>query len=154
MEFSISVSFQVAWEEDERGFCQGSWDRQRRVPYRARPRPPTRPRKKHRLSRTNTSTILLGGFPFQPASHKSPPFHLSRCDQTGSSRPEPVRGQRADGDYENVVERVPFGARNARVFELVEAMAEAQFFGHRQLLPIHPAKVHMIGWPFDAIARL
>ena len=43
--------------------------------------------------------------------------------------------QRAEGDEQNVVERMAFGAREARVFEVVEVVAEADVFGHRKLLP-------------------
>ena len=58
--------------------------------------------------------------------------------------PEPAEGQRADGDEQNVVERVAFGARDARVFELMEVMAEADVFEHRKLVPTQPLKVHII----------
>ena len=51
--------------------------------------------------------------------------------------------QRAEGDEQNVVERVAFGARDARVFELMEVMAQADVFGQRKLLPTRGAKVHL-----------
>ena len=52
--------------------------------------------------------------------------------------------QRAEGDEQNVVERMAFGAREARVFEVVEVVAEADVFGHRKLLPTPLSKVHII----------
>ena len=47
-------------------------------------------------------------------------------------------------DEQNVVERMAFGAREARVFELAEVIAEAEVFGHRKLLPSQASKVHII----------
>ena len=43
--------------------------------------------------------------------------------------------QRADGEDENVVERMALGARAAWVFELAEVLAEADVLEHRKLLP-------------------
>ena len=51
--------------------------------------------------------------------------------------------QRADGDDQDVTERMAFGALDARVGELGEVFDEAVGVGHPKLLPTQGSKVHL-----------
>ena len=51
--------------------------------------------------------------------------------------------QRADRDDQDVVERMAFGARDARVFKLLEVVADAGGLGHPEFLPTQSSKVHL-----------
>ena len=51
--------------------------------------------------------------------------------------------QRADGNDQDVPERMAFGALDARVAELTEVIAEAVGIGHPELLPTQGSKVHL-----------
>ena len=50
--------------------------------------------------------------------------------------------QRAEGDDQDVIERMAFGALAARVGELGKGFDEAVGIGHPNLLPTPPSKVH------------
>jgi len=51
--------------------------------------------------------------------------------------------QRADGNDQDVTERMAFGALDARVGESAEVIAEAVGVGHPEFLPTQGPKVHL-----------
>ena len=83
------------------------------------------------------------GMPWGSSSEAAQPLALGLAKLLHLRKALRAAAQRADGDDQDVIERMAFGALDARVGELGEGLDEAVRVGSPKLLPTPPPKVQL-----------